>query len=75
VWLAIPGLAPRTSVAVPPATTVAPTGTLRGILRGGRVEVPYQVEDTAVTRTGPTPTTEPDPTGEPAPPTGRTCPR
>jgi hypothetical protein len=49
VWLAIPGLTPRTSVAVPPATTVAPTGTLRVILRGGRVEVHHQIEDTAVT--------------------------
>src|ERR1700716_1854780 len=48
VWLAIPGLTPRTSVVVPPATTVAPAGTLRVILRGGRVEVHYQVEDTAV---------------------------
>ena len=38
----------RVRVVVPPATTVAPTGTLRVILRGGRVEVRYQVEDTAV---------------------------
>jgi hypothetical protein len=30
-------------------STVAPSGTLRVILRGGRVEVHYQVEDTAVT--------------------------
>jgi hypothetical protein len=29
-------------------TTVAPTGTLRVILRGGRVEVHYQIDDTAV---------------------------
>jgi hypothetical protein len=49
LWLAIPGLTPRTSVAVPPATTVAPTGTLRVILRGGRVQVHYQIDDTAVT--------------------------
>jgi hypothetical protein len=49
VWLAVPGLTPRTGVVVPPATTVAPAGTLRVILRGGRVEVHYQVEDTAVT--------------------------
>src|SRR3981081_1638718 len=48
VWLAIPGLPPRASVVVPPATAVAPAGTLRVILRGGRVEVHYQVEDTAV---------------------------
>jgi hypothetical protein len=49
VWLAVPGLTPRTSVVVPLNTTVAPAGTLRVILRGGRVEVHYQVEDTAVT--------------------------
>jgi hypothetical protein len=49
VWLAIPGLAPRAGVVVPPATAVVPTGTLRVLLRGGRVGVPYQVEDTAVT--------------------------
>ena len=49
VWLSVPGLTPRTSVAVPPATTVAPAGTLRVILRGGRVEVHYQIDDTAVT--------------------------
>src|SRR4030081_1038647 len=48
VWLSVPGLTPRTGVVVPPATTVAPTGTLRVVLRGGRVEVHYQVEDTAV---------------------------
>jgi hypothetical protein len=48
VWLAVPGLAPGAGVVVPPATTVAPTGTLRVILRGGRVEVHYQVDDTAV---------------------------
>src|SRR3979490_1279417 len=29
VWLAIPGLTPRAGVVVPPATTVAPAGTLR----------------------------------------------
>ena len=49
VWLAVPGLAPRAGVVVPPATTVAPVGTLWVVLRGGRVEVHYQVEDTAVT--------------------------
>jgi hypothetical protein len=48
VWLSVPGLTPRTSVVVPPATTVAPVGTLWVVLRGGRVEVHYQVEDTAV---------------------------
>src|ERR1700716_2077133 len=48
VWLSVPGLAPRAGVVVPPAAAVAPTGTLRVILRGGRVEVHYQLEDTAV---------------------------
>lgn len=48
VWLAVPGLRPRTSVAVPLNTTIPPTGTLRVILRDGRVEVHYQVEDTAL---------------------------
>jgi hypothetical protein len=49
VWLSVPGLVPRAGVVVPPATTVAPAGALRVILRGGRVEVHYQIEDTAVT--------------------------
>jgi IS605 OrfB family transposase len=48
VWLAIPGLTPGAGVVVPLDTTVAPAGTLRVILRGGRVEVHYQIEDTAV---------------------------
>src|SRR4030081_3606146 len=48
VWLSVPGLTPRAGVAVPPATTAAPGGTLWVVLRGGRVEVHYQVEDTAV---------------------------
>jgi hypothetical protein len=48
VWLAVPGLGPGAGVVVPPATAVAPVGTLRVVLRGGRVEVHYQVEDTAV---------------------------
>src|ERR1700716_2608741 len=48
VWLSVPGLGPGAGVVVPPATAVAPVGTLRVILRGGRVEVHYQVEDTAV---------------------------
>src|SRR3979490_209707 len=49
VWLAVPGLTPRTGVVVPPATAVAPVGTLWVVLRGGRVEGYYQVEDTGVT--------------------------
>jgi hypothetical protein len=44
VWLSVPGLAPGAGVVVPQATTVAPAGTLRVILRGGRVEVHYQVD-------------------------------
>ncbi|RLQ12752.1 hypothetical protein EAD96_00045, partial [Micromonospora sp. BL1] len=44
LWLAIPGLEPRKMVKIPPSTTVAPTGTLRLILRGGRVQVHYQID-------------------------------
>ncbi|MGR6320812.1 transposase [Micromonospora soli] len=44
LWLAIPGLEPRKMVKIPLSTTVAPTGTLRLILRGGRVEVHYQID-------------------------------
>jgi IS605 OrfB family transposase len=49
VWLSVPGRRPRTSVAVPLNSTVAPEGTLRLVLRGGRVQVHYQIEDTALT--------------------------
>ncbi|MFI0464772.1 MULTISPECIES: zinc ribbon domain-containing protein [Saccharopolyspora] len=45
VWLAVPGLKPRSSVAVPLGTTVAPSGTLRVLLRAGRIEVHYQIDD------------------------------
>jgi IS605 OrfB family transposase len=44
VWLAVPGLERRSRVAIPLNTTVLPTGTLRLILRGGRVEIHYQVD-------------------------------
>ncbi|MCM0676990.1 transposase [Micromonospora phytophila] len=44
LWLAVPGLERRRTVRIPLSTTVAPTGTLRLILRGGRVEVHYQVD-------------------------------
>ncbi|TYC07275.1 hypothetical protein, partial [Micromonospora sp. MP36] len=44
LWLAVPGLEPRRMVRIPLSTTVAPTGTLRLILRGGRVEVHYQID-------------------------------
>ncbi|WP_370518221.1 zinc ribbon domain-containing protein [Micromonospora sp. AMSO31t] len=46
LWLAVPGLEPRKMVRIPLSTTVAPTGTLRLILRGGRVEVHYQIDAT-----------------------------
>ncbi|RZU74226.1 IS605 OrfB family transposase [Micromonospora kangleipakensis] len=44
LWLAVPGLERRKMVRIPLSTTVAPTGTLRLILRGGRVEVHYQID-------------------------------
>ncbi|MFF4894292.1 RNA-guided endonuclease TnpB family protein [Micromonospora chersina] len=44
LWLAIPGLEPRMMVRIPLSTTLAPTGTLRLILRAGRVEVHYQID-------------------------------
>lgn len=48
-WLKIPGLDRGKRIAIPLNTTVEPTGTLRLILRGGRVEVHYaeEVEPTA----------------------------
>lgn len=48
VWLKIPGLTPFSYVSVPLDTTVAPEKTLRVILRGGRVEVHYQIDDQAL---------------------------
>ncbi len=44
LWLAVPGLQRRQLVKIPLNTTVAPTGTPRLILRGGRVEVHYQID-------------------------------
>ncbi|WP_406041693.1 transposase [Micromonospora sp. NBC_00898] len=44
LWLAVPGLQRRQMVRIPLSTTVAPAGTLRLILRGGRVEVHYQID-------------------------------
>lgn len=44
VWIDIPGLKRREKIAIPLNTTVAPTGTLRLILRGGRVEVHYAID-------------------------------
>ena len=48
VWLAVPGLERRSRVAIPLNTTVAPAGTLRLILRGGRVEVHHQIDDSTL---------------------------
>ncbi|MEV0703350.1 transposase [Saccharopolyspora sp. NPDC050389] len=48
VWLAVPGLQRRQLVRIPLNTTVAPSGTLRLILRGGRVEVHYQIDVSAM---------------------------
>ncbi|SCL71790.1 zinc ribbon domain-containing protein [Micromonospora chersina] len=51
LWLAIPGLEPRKLIRIPLSTTVAPTGTLRLILRGGRVEVHHRsIANTAALR-------------------------
>ncbi|MFE9690918.1 RNA-guided endonuclease TnpB family protein [Micromonospora sp. NPDC005806] len=44
LWLAVPGLERRKMVKIALSTTVAPTGTLRLILRRGRVEVHYQID-------------------------------
>ncbi|WP_129306631.1 zinc ribbon domain-containing protein [Streptomyces sp. L2] len=44
VWIDIPGLKRRQKIAIPLNTTVAPTGTLRIVLRGGRVEVHYAID-------------------------------
>ncbi|MBL0799496.1 transposase [Streptomyces albidoflavus] len=44
VWLAVPGLERRSLVKIPLNTTIAPTGTLRLILRGGQVEVHYAID-------------------------------
>ncbi len=48
IWLAVPGLVRRELVRVPLNTVVAPTGTLRLILRGSRVEVHHQIDADAV---------------------------
>ncbi len=44
VWLSIPGIQRRSRVRIPLDTTLAPSGTLRLILRGNRVEVHYQID-------------------------------
>jgi IS605 OrfB family transposase len=48
VWLSIPGLLARETVKIALDTTVAPSGTLRVILRDGRAEVHYQVDGAAL---------------------------
>lgn len=48
VWLKVTGLKPRQPVIIPLRTSVAPTGTLRLILRGNRVEVHYTVDGTSL---------------------------
>src|SRR5882724_3562910 len=48
VWLAVPGLQRREMVHIPLNTIVSPTGTLRLILREGRVEVHYQIDATTL---------------------------
>ncbi|GHJ47360.1 hypothetical protein Cs7R123_47020 [Catellatospora sp. TT07R-123] len=48
LWLAVPGLQQRAMVRIPLNTTVAPSGTLRLILRGGRVEIHYQIDAAAM---------------------------
>lgn len=47
-WLAVPGLKRRQLLTIPLNTTVAPTGTLRLILRAGRVEVHYAADTDTV---------------------------
>ncbi|MET8040055.1 transposase [Micromonospora sp. NPDC005215] len=44
LWLAVPGLVRRQLVRIPLNTIVAPTGTLRLILRGDPVEIHYQID-------------------------------
>ncbi|MFC7241372.1 RNA-guided endonuclease TnpB family protein [Catellatospora aurea] len=48
LWLAIPSLHLRRLVKIPLNTTVAPTGTLRLVLRDGRVEIHYQIDPAAM---------------------------
>ncbi|GAB4006268.1 hypothetical protein GCM10029992_56460 [Glycomyces albus] len=48
VWLSIPGLRDREHVKVPLNTTVAPSGTLRLILRDGLVEIHHQIDASSI---------------------------
>ena len=47
-WIKVMGLEKRKRIAIPLNTTYLPSGTLRLILREGRVEVHFPVEDTEV---------------------------
>ncbi len=49
LWINVTSLVPRQRIAIPLNTTVAPNGTIRLILRAGRVEVHYAVEAESVT--------------------------
>jgi len=53
VWLAVPGLERHQLVRIPLKTTVAPTGTLRLILRDRRVEVHYQIDTATLPSSAP----------------------
>ncbi|MET7487588.1 transposase [Streptomyces sp. NPDC005538] len=53
VWISIPGLKRRQTTAIPLNTDVAPTGTLRLILRDGRVEIHYTIDAPDLRQTRP----------------------
>jgi transposase len=53
VWIEVTRLVPRKRIAIPLKATVAPTGTIRLILRNDRVEVHYAVEEAGSTVTRP----------------------
>ncbi|WP_234337066.1 zinc ribbon domain-containing protein [Streptomyces xylophagus] len=53
IWLAVPSLVRRKMITIPLNTTVAPTGTLRLILRGSRVEVHYTIDAPDLTESRP----------------------
>lgn len=48
LWLTVAGLVRRQMIRIPLNTTFPPTGTLRLILRGGRVEIHYQIDATSM---------------------------
>lgn len=52
-WLSVSSLVPRKRIAIPLNTTCRPAGTLRLILRGGRVEMHYAVNADKVCSTRP----------------------